>query len=363
MENDVSPLKDFVAASKSHGASDESLVALLTRRGWPLNEVYVALGDYWASITGLPVPGHPASGESAREAFLFLLAFSTLCCWASALGSAFFSFIDHWFPDPVVRPYWVLSTERSFVTWQMATIAIAFPIYLFVTRSIVKESDAPAALAQSGVRKWLTYLALLLTAGTMIGDLIWFLHALLAGEISVRFVLKSVTVIAICGAIFAYYLPSVRMRKGRAFALPLWHRSFAVAAAAAVVTVFVLGLGIAGTPGVQRQYEADLKRVNALRRIASAIAARRRNDVAQGNRPPTSLNDLVKTGRLQASEIEDPESKQPYEYAALRGETYQLCARFSFPSENASMYAGSSTWQHGAGRTCFSLSTLNGDIY
>src|SRR2546422_4461891 len=45
--------------------------------------------------------------------------------------------------------------------------------------------------AESGVRKWLTYIALLITAGALIGDVITFLAYFLRGELSVRLDRKS----------------------------------------------------------------------------------------------------------------------------------------------------------------------------
>jgi hypothetical protein len=120
-------LLEFVEASKSKGASDEFLVSFLTRRGWPQDDVYTALGAYWERATGLAVPDRTAGGESSRDAFLYLLAFFTLATWSGALGSMFFRFIDHWFPDPVSHGQ--VFDLRNAVTWQMASVAVAFPIF------------------------------------------------------------------------------------------------------------------------------------------------------------------------------------------------------------------------------------------
>ena len=355
MEQQPSPLQKFVVAGKNRGASDESLVALLSHRGWPPDEIYRALGEYWAEATGLAIPGRAASGETSREAFLFLLAFATLTSWATALGSALFSFVNRWFPDPVELQTSWSAYQRYSVTWQMSTIAVAFPIYLLVTRTIVHESSAPTAPAQSGVRKWLTYLAMLVTAGILIGDLIWFLHALLGGEISIRFILKSLTVSIICGAIFCYYLPSLRSRRSKIQGSQHWHRAFAAASALGVVATFAIGLLLAGTPGVQRQYQADQKRVQALRTIAYAIEAQSRL-VKPGERTlPASLNSLIANGRLQQTAIRDPESNKLYDYRALDETRYQLCARFNQPAENDARIVASGFWQHGSGQACFVL--------
>ena len=49
-----------------------------------------------------------------------------------------FEFINYWFPDTVARSY--VYDLRSAVTWQMAAVAVAFPIYLIVMRLILRET-------------------------------------------------------------------------------------------------------------------------------------------------------------------------------------------------------------------------------
>ena len=51
-------------------------------------------------------------------------------------------------------------------------LAVAFPIFLLVMRTILREAQNHPERLQSPVRKWLTYIALLLTAAAMICDLI-----------------------------------------------------------------------------------------------------------------------------------------------------------------------------------------------
>jgi hypothetical protein len=246
-----------------------------------------------------------------------------------------FTFIDHWFPDLVTQPNYYQNI-RSSVTWQMATLVVAFPIFLLVMRAILRENAANVEQPQSGVRKWLTYIALLLTAGTMIGDLIWFLAALLNGEITVRFVLKSLVVMIICAAIFVYYLRSLRVRA------PGWNLPFAVGSGVAVVLVFLIGFGVAGTPAENRLIQADVTRVRSLQRLEHAIRARAT--------VPASLNQID-------AQTKDPVTQQQFEFRALGGTTYQLCAVFSRATETESTYEVNSSafWRHGAGRTCYTL--------
>lgn len=118
-----------------------------------------------------------------------------------------FQLVNVWVPDPVSSGYF--PSVRSTITWSLAGLSVAFPLYFLVTRTLVKESEANPDRLQTGVRKWLTYLALLITAGTVLGDLISFTGFFLLGELSARFVLKSLIVLVICGGIFVYYMSSL----------------------------------------------------------------------------------------------------------------------------------------------------------
>lgn len=329
-------LLEFVEAAKSKGAPDEFLASFLTRRGWPQDDVYAALGRYWERETGLPIPNRSGGGESSRDAFLYLLSFSTLATWACALGSMLFVFIDRWLPDPVATPLYY--SLRSAVTWQMASIAVAFPIFLLVMRTILREAqDRPERLL-SPVRKWLTYIALLLTAGAMIGDLIWFLDYFLTGELTSRFVLKALTVILIAGAIFIYYRDTnAALVRGRS-------RKFAIGAVVVVIAAFAIGVGVAGTPGKQRRLEADSHRIQDLRAIAHA---------AHSWYPSKELPANLSGFQLPHAKTVDPENGRPYEYRIKSITQYELCATFDTAEETdqtASLF-----WHHNQGRTCYTL--------
>jgi membrane protein YqaA with SNARE-associated domain len=328
-------LQTFIEASKAKGASDEFLAALLTRRGWPADDVYAALGSYWESATGLAVPARGSTGESARDAFLYLLSFSTLATWAMALGSILFQLINRWLPDAVSRGN-IYYDFRSQVTWQMASMLVAFPIYLLATRAIAREAEEHPERLQSGVRKWLTYIALLIAAVAMIGDLICFLDYFLMGELTARFALKVLTVLAISGSIFAYYIGWVRRNRARGLA-------FGIPAAVAVVATFCIGLAVAGTPSQQRQLEADRARVQDLRNLATAIKTA--HDSGPGI--PATLEELRL--RRQDVRITDPGTGWPYEYRLQGGSTYELCANFAAGSSENTF------WSHGKGRECFQV--------
>ncbi|MGA2592106.1 MAG: DUF5671 domain-containing protein [Bryobacteraceae bacterium] len=205
-------LNTFIETAKAKGASDDFLVNLLREQGWAAKDIYAAFGRYYESLTGLPVPVRAGgAGEAARDAFLYLLAFSTLGTWTIALGSLMFTYIDRWFPDPLAQRSFQFHRE---ISGEMACVIVAFPIFLLVMRFILREVETRPEKLESGVRRWLTYIALLIAAGTVIGDLITFLTYFLEGELTTRFVLKVLTVIVIAGSVFWYYLVSLKKGAG-----------------------------------------------------------------------------------------------------------------------------------------------------
>ena len=206
--NSASDLKQFLEAARSQGASDETLLALLRGREWPEEDVYRLLADHFEVRTGIQVPTYKRS-SSAKDAFLYLFCFATLATWSLALGSILFTLIERWFPDPLAATYSYRGAYYQ-IADSLACVIIAFPIYLWITRSILREMELHPEKLQSSVRKWLTYIALLIAAGIVVGDLITFLTYFLRGELTARFVAKAATVFLIAGGIFWYYFGSLR---------------------------------------------------------------------------------------------------------------------------------------------------------
>jgi hypothetical protein len=62
----------------------------------------------------------------------------------------------------------------------------------------------------SKVRRWLTYLTLFASACALIGDVTTLVYNALGGELTIRLVLKVVTVGLIAGTAFVYYLRDLR---------------------------------------------------------------------------------------------------------------------------------------------------------
>ena len=206
-------IQEFLDAAKRQGASDESLVALLRGRGWPEDDVYRALADHFENQSGVRVPAYKRSG-SAKDAFLYLLSFSMLATWTIGLGSVMFTLIDRWIRDPLSPANDYYTGGYYQIAGSLACIIVAFPIYLLAMRVILREVGLHPEKLESPVRKWLTYIALLIAAGVVVGDLITFLTYFLRGELTARFVAKTSVGLVLAGGVFWYYLGS--LQKGAA---------------------------------------------------------------------------------------------------------------------------------------------------
>ncbi|MDZ4348222.1 MAG: DUF5671 domain-containing protein [Xanthomonadaceae bacterium] len=208
MASGTQDLESFVREALSKGESKEAIEAALASAGWPPEQARSVLNGYADVAFSVPVP-RPRPYLSAREAFLYLILFATLYVAAYHLGSLLFDLITRAFPDPADNDY-VVSRLGSSMRWSTASVIIAFPVFLFISRYLAKELARSPIKRLSAVRRWLTYLTLFIAAVVLIGDMTTLVYNLLGGELTVRFLLKVLVAGLIAGAIFGYYLIDLR---------------------------------------------------------------------------------------------------------------------------------------------------------
>jgi Domain of unknown function (DUF5671) len=208
MEKTSNELADFVSKSLSTGISRSSIKGALLQAGWQNDRIDKALGDFAEIDFPIPVP-KPRPSLSAREAFFYLLLFSTLYTCAFNLGSLIFIFIDKAIPDPALAGVAAIWIEYK-IRFAVSALMVASPLFLYLSRKINSERLSTPEGRASGIRRWLTYITLFIAAGIIIGDLIFLLFSLLGGELAPRLILKATTIAAISGTIFFYYLKGLR---------------------------------------------------------------------------------------------------------------------------------------------------------
>jgi hypothetical protein len=200
-------LTSFVRDALGRGLSRARIEEALRQAGWGPEPIGSALSAFAPVDFPIPVP-RPRVSLSAREAFLYLLQFSTLYTVAYNLGSLLFQFVNRALPDPADGPY---TSTGAAIRWSVSALIVAFPVFMFVSSVNSRTVRANPAIRASPVRRWLTYVTLFGAACTLIGDVMSLVYNALGGELTPRFVLKVVIVGAIAGTTFWYYLSDLRM--------------------------------------------------------------------------------------------------------------------------------------------------------
>ena len=202
-------LVTFVRLALERGTSRPLVADTLQRAGWQRTQVQAALGAFADLDFPIPVP-RPKRQVSAREAFLYLVLFTTLYIAAVNLGQLAFLLIERVLPDPAAT--WQPAAEyiATQARWAVAALVVSLPVFFYVSALTTREAAADPERRTSAVRRWLTYLTLFNGAAIVICDLMTLVYYLLGGELTVRFVLKAAVVGAIAGGIFSYYLWDMR---------------------------------------------------------------------------------------------------------------------------------------------------------
>jgi hypothetical protein len=355
-------LPAYVRAAKAAGIADDFIVQLLKNAGWSERSIFDAFTAFYRESAGLTIP--PSGSvravrgsriEYARDAFLYLLVFLTLAWWTISLGYVFFTLIDRYIPDPSIVQAYTSWSVRS-ISFPLAGIVVAFPLFLAVSWYQLKESFERPELLESGVRKWLTYIALVITALIVIGDVVTFIAWFLNGGLSSRFMWRVLVVFVLASGVFAYYLTSLRS----AAAPRRLQIAFSAAAIALVAAGLWGGFGLSGPPSAQRARAEDDRRLSDLSRIQFALheqwvkAEPKRSSVL-----PATLAEALPMNRT-ARDQRDPVTGAPYEFHALGGTRYQLCATFAASTQDSEQTPPSpqAVWQHPAGRYCFAFDAL-----
>ncbi len=289
--------------------------------------------------------------STAKDVFSHLLAIAMLYVGVISFITMLFEYINVKFPD-ALNFYYTGSLDT--IRQSMASLIIVWPVYILMSWLINKDLNGEPGKSQIGIRKWLLYLTLFVTAVTIIVDLVTLVNFFLNGEITTRFILKVIVVLITSAAVFGYYLWDLR-NEGAKAKLP---KQAAIASSVVVIISIALGFVFVGSPAQQRQVRFDEQRVNDLANIQNEII----NYYGQKEVLPPTIDSLTNT--LTGFTVPtDPDTKAAYEYTVKSKLDFQLCATFvtASTSSNVTMidrpvYYGSpfgENWNHDAGRVCF----------
>lgn len=291
-------------------------------------------------------------GSTAKFTFLYLLSLVALAFLSISTGVAVFQIINKSITvvGEALNGTYILSALR----WAMASIIVFAPIYFVSVWRINRNLASGALSAAAAVRRWLTYLILLVTSLTMAGYMIGILYAFLEGDLTLKFALKVLTVLIIAGTIFSYYLYDIR-RGEEISAKDKKPTIYFYVSAAVLLAVIATGFVLGESPTVTRQKRQDNEVVNNLAQTAQAVESY----YLTNQKMPSSLEKLVTdTSYLREESIKNPITGEVFSYQMLTGSQYELCAEFQRSSKedknNEYYYYYGEEWLHDAGEECFS---------
>ena len=117
-------LVEFVKAGLDRGIPKQELNVVLRNAGWDREQISGAIARFADVDFSIPVP-RPTPHVNTREAFMYILMFSTLYLSVYYLGSLSFDLINHAIPDRAERAYQAHYLMTS-IRWSLASIFVAF---------------------------------------------------------------------------------------------------------------------------------------------------------------------------------------------------------------------------------------------
>jgi len=150
---------------------------------------------------------------SPKDVFLHLLAIVALYFSAGSFITLIFQLVNVWIPDLVAEHFYSLQGVYQAIRWSISVLAVVFPVYILTSWFLNRGYLANPSKRNLWIRKWLIYFTLFVSAIIIIGDLVFLMNNLLGGELTIRFLLKVLTVLFVASSVFSYYFWDLRRHK------------------------------------------------------------------------------------------------------------------------------------------------------
>lgn len=299
--------------------------------------------------------------HNAKFAFFYMLSLVALVFTAISTGMIIFQIINKTMSDLVNSGMY----SSGALKFAISAIIIAAPIYYITMWRINKSLRLGQMNPQSGIRRWLTYLILFVVSVVVIGWLIATVNSFLDGQMTWKFILKFLTVLAISAIIFTYYLYDIK--RGQTNGQDKVICVYLYATILVVLSSFVAALFFVESPKAAGQRRHDEAIVDSFNNISAAV----NQYYVLNQKLPANLQELVdqaaggKYYYLTPDSLMDQVTKEPYVYEIVNGSDYRLCATFLSSTKDTtnndldSRYRFDGRWTHEAGYQCLDQTAVD----
>ena len=300
----------------------------------------------------------PVVKKSPAKEFFFHLLSTVLFFVCMIAGiSLGFAFIEYFVPDPL--SYYPLATYSA-IHVSIAILTVAFPVYLIVQRTLIRDMQEDSDMKELRIRKWLLWFTFFAAAITLIIDGIIIIYNFLSGDLTLQFGLKLLLVAStalfslfyVRAEIYGYFDNALSQR-----------RTMAIMGVIKLIALIVIGFWITGGPSYQRALRTDNQTINDLQIITNNIASFY-YDIGALPANSVELSQHIKTFTI------DPAMEKltagEYAYLPRSSRSFDLCATFetgdnpdtiSRPKPIYENY----DWSHPAGDYCFKREVITPD--
>jgi len=290
--------------------------------------------------------------NAPKEAFLQVLSMTTLYLSVINVLQIVWQALNKWLPDALEMEYGYSSFSNGVIQFAIASFIVGFPVFLLTTISLKKMYQVYRESAASKLRRYLTYITLFVGSMILIGDVIAIVTTYLQGELTIRFLLKALSILLVVGGAWWYYYTEIKkVENGEEISM---NKPLIAGVSIGALVVLILGFLVNGSPSSVRAERFDQMRVSDLQQLQYSVTY-----YFQAKQMlPNTLQDLNTT-------MVDPETKMAvYEYRKINTTKFELCATFSGDTLAEAMKKNivpintidgvkGSGWEHGKGRVCF----------
>ncbi|NCN22319.1 hypothetical protein GW758_02925 [Candidatus Falkowbacteria bacterium] len=259
--------------------------------------------------------------HGAKYAFYYLLSLVSLIFVGIAVGLIAFGIIDKTVVDPLANIYY--GNRDGGLRFAISALLIAGPIYYYSLFLINRGLKRNELKIDSQIRKWLTYFIILVSILIILGVFISIINNFLAGELSLKFFLKALSMLLISGLVFSYYFHDIKVedrnlaRKMKKIFLGL--SLIFVGAAFISVWFFV------ESPKEARMRRLDQNLLTNINILENAI----NSFYADKGALPEDISELKNTNYyFEQNSFIDPETGKSIEYKKTGDKSFEFCATF-----------------------------------
>jgi hypothetical protein len=282
-----------------------------------------------------------SSANSAKITFFYLLSLFSLAFAAISSGMILFQVINKLIPD-ALNYSGRFSAEA--LRFGISAVIVATPVYYWMTSLIQKSLKKGELDKESQLRKWMTYIIILVSAIVIIVSLIGVINNYLSGDLTSKIALKVLTTIIISGVVLSYYLYNIKREN---FEKETVVKTYFWSSLVLVLVILVSGFLVADSPAQVRKIKHDRNIINDLNSIKYQIENYTRNY----GKLPEDLKDL---NMLKIDYFERDGEVTDFEYKVLEDNEYEICAEFETNSEEMDdLYGNQREWPHKIGKECF----------